>query len=170
MPQWLANAEPAGRHPADHYRFHFDPQPIKAARRKPSGKDKNRSPMFPQRPSDTNAFLLALPTTLPISFPASITVPDSFGAPRMKKTLVISGHYHDRTFIPDVPLPDESGPAQLVITPTHRSRKHRSRNPSEQHLTSALQPKSLQSCLLNVTTGSKLDLPRFKRRDPAGGR
>ena len=37
----------------------------------------------------------------------------------MKKTLVISGHYHDRTFIPDVPLPDESGPAQLVITPTH---------------------------------------------------
>ena len=35
----------------------------------------------------------------------------------MSLTLIIRGRYTDRTFIPDGPLPDAEGPAELVITP-----------------------------------------------------
>jgi hypothetical protein len=36
----------------------------------------------------------------------------------MDETLVVRGRYAGRTFIPDGPLPDAEGPAELVITPT----------------------------------------------------
>jgi hypothetical protein len=36
----------------------------------------------------------------------------------MEQTLIVSGRYAGRTFIPDGPLPDTEGTAQLVITPT----------------------------------------------------
>ncbi len=36
----------------------------------------------------------------------------------MEPPLIIRGRYADRTFIPDGPLPDAEGPAELVITPT----------------------------------------------------
>jgi hypothetical protein len=36
----------------------------------------------------------------------------------MDQTLVIRGRYTGRTFIPDGPLPDAEGAAELVITPT----------------------------------------------------
>lgn len=35
----------------------------------------------------------------------------------MRQTLIIRGRYADRTFIPDGPLPDAEGAAELVITP-----------------------------------------------------
>ncbi|HYH64367.1 MAG TPA: hypothetical protein VD866_06680 [Urbifossiella sp.] len=35
----------------------------------------------------------------------------------MSDTLIIRGRYADRTFVPDGPLPDAEGPAELVITP-----------------------------------------------------
>ncbi len=35
----------------------------------------------------------------------------------MTRTLIIRGRYTDRTFIPDGPLPDAEGAAELVITP-----------------------------------------------------
>ena len=35
----------------------------------------------------------------------------------MSQTLIIHGRYVGRTFIPDSPLPDAEGPAELVITP-----------------------------------------------------
>ena len=35
----------------------------------------------------------------------------------MSQTLIIRGRYVDRTFIPDGPLPDAEGAAELVITP-----------------------------------------------------
>ena len=36
----------------------------------------------------------------------------------MDQTLIVRGRYVGRTFIPDGPLPDAEGPAELVITPT----------------------------------------------------
>ena len=36
----------------------------------------------------------------------------------MSKTLIVRGRYADRTFIPDGPLPDAEGVAELVIIPT----------------------------------------------------
>jgi hypothetical protein len=36
----------------------------------------------------------------------------------MSQTLIVHGRYVDRTFIPDSPLPDTEGKAELVITPT----------------------------------------------------
>ena len=36
----------------------------------------------------------------------------------MGQTLIVRGRYAGRTFIPDGPLPDAEGPAELVITPT----------------------------------------------------
>lgn len=36
----------------------------------------------------------------------------------MSYTLIIRGRYVDHTFIPDGPLPDAEGAAQLVIIPT----------------------------------------------------
>ena len=36
----------------------------------------------------------------------------------MNQTLVVPGRYVGRVFIPDGPLPDAEGPAQLVITTT----------------------------------------------------
>ena len=36
----------------------------------------------------------------------------------MEQTLIVRGRYAGRTFIPDGPLPDAEGPAELVITPT----------------------------------------------------
>jgi len=36
----------------------------------------------------------------------------------MSETLIIRGRYAGRTFIPDGPLPDAQGMAELVITPT----------------------------------------------------
>lgn len=36
----------------------------------------------------------------------------------MNHPLIIRGRYIDHTFIPDGPLPDAEGTAQLVITPT----------------------------------------------------
>jgi hypothetical protein len=36
----------------------------------------------------------------------------------MNQPLIIRGRYIDHTFIPDGPLPDAEGAAQLVITPT----------------------------------------------------
>jgi hypothetical protein len=36
----------------------------------------------------------------------------------MEQTLTIRGRYVGRTFIPDGPLPDEEGTAELIITPT----------------------------------------------------
>ena len=36
----------------------------------------------------------------------------------MDKTLIVHGRYAGRTFIPDGPLPDAEGAAELVITPT----------------------------------------------------
>lgn len=36
----------------------------------------------------------------------------------MDKTLVVRGRCAGRTFIPDEPLPDAEGMAELVITPT----------------------------------------------------
>lgn len=38
----------------------------------------------------------------------------------MDQTLIIRGRYTDRTFIPDGPLPDAEGVAELVITPAAR--------------------------------------------------
>lgn len=35
----------------------------------------------------------------------------------MSQPLIIRGRYADRTFIPDGPLPDAEGTAELVITP-----------------------------------------------------
>jgi hypothetical protein len=35
----------------------------------------------------------------------------------MNQTLIVPGRYAGRTFIPDGPLPDAEGAAQLVITP-----------------------------------------------------
>ena len=35
----------------------------------------------------------------------------------MDQTLIVRGRYSGRTFIPDDPLPDAEGPAELVITP-----------------------------------------------------
>ena len=39
----------------------------------------------------------------------------------MDQTLIVRGRYAGRTFIPDGPLPDAEGAAELIITPT-RSR------------------------------------------------
>jgi hypothetical protein len=36
----------------------------------------------------------------------------------MDQTLIVRGRYAGRTFIPDGPLPDAEGPAELVITTT----------------------------------------------------
>lgn len=36
----------------------------------------------------------------------------------MEQTLIVRGRYTGRTFIPDGPLPDEEGTAELVISPT----------------------------------------------------
>jgi hypothetical protein len=36
----------------------------------------------------------------------------------MDQTLIVRGRYAGRTFIPDGPLPDAEGPAELVITPS----------------------------------------------------
>ena len=36
----------------------------------------------------------------------------------MEQTLIVRGRYAGRAFIPDGPLPDEEGTAELVITPT----------------------------------------------------
>lgn len=36
----------------------------------------------------------------------------------MEQTLIVRGRYAGRTFIPDGPLPDAEGTAELVITPT----------------------------------------------------
>lgn len=38
----------------------------------------------------------------------------------MSQTLIIRGRYADQTFIPDGPLPEAEGPAELVITPAVR--------------------------------------------------
>ncbi len=35
----------------------------------------------------------------------------------MEQTLIVRGRYAGHTFIPDGPLPDAEGPAELVITP-----------------------------------------------------
>jgi hypothetical protein len=35
----------------------------------------------------------------------------------MDQRLIVRGRYVNRTFIPDGPLPDAEGPAELVITP-----------------------------------------------------
>ena len=35
----------------------------------------------------------------------------------MEQTLIVRGWYIGRTFIPDGPLPDEEGTAELVISP-----------------------------------------------------
>ena len=35
----------------------------------------------------------------------------------MNRTLIVTGRYADRMFIPDGPLPNAEGTAQLVITP-----------------------------------------------------
>jgi hypothetical protein len=36
----------------------------------------------------------------------------------MTQTLIVRGRYVGRTFIPDGPLPDAEGTAELLITPT----------------------------------------------------
>jgi hypothetical protein len=36
----------------------------------------------------------------------------------MDQTLIVRGRYAGRTFIPDGPLPDTEGAAELVITPS----------------------------------------------------
>lgn len=36
----------------------------------------------------------------------------------MEQPLIVRGRYVGRTFIPDDPLPDEEGMAELIITPT----------------------------------------------------
>ena len=36
----------------------------------------------------------------------------------MEQTLIVRGRYTGRTFIPDGPLPDEEGTAELFISPT----------------------------------------------------
>ena len=36
----------------------------------------------------------------------------------MEQTLIVRGRYVGRTFIPDDPLPDAEGVAELIITPT----------------------------------------------------
>ena len=36
----------------------------------------------------------------------------------MDQALILRGRYAGRTFIPDGPLPDAEGPAELIITPT----------------------------------------------------
>jgi hypothetical protein len=40
----------------------------------------------------------------------------------MGQTLIVRGRYAGRTFIPDGPLPDTEGAAELVITPTPQAR------------------------------------------------
>jgi hypothetical protein len=35
----------------------------------------------------------------------------------MEQTLIVRGRYAGRAFIPDGPLPDAEGPAELIITP-----------------------------------------------------
>jgi hypothetical protein len=39
----------------------------------------------------------------------------------MEQTLIVRGRYVDRTFIPDGPLPDAEGTAELLITPIPRT-------------------------------------------------
>jgi hypothetical protein len=41
----------------------------------------------------------------------------------MDQTLIIRGRYVGRTFIPDGPLPDAEGSAELVITPTPQAQR-----------------------------------------------
>jgi hypothetical protein len=41
----------------------------------------------------------------------------------MAQTLTVRGRYVGRTFIPDGPLPDAEGTAELVITPTPPQRR-----------------------------------------------
>jgi hypothetical protein len=36
----------------------------------------------------------------------------------MSQELIVHGRYVDHTFIPDEPLPDAEGKAELIITPT----------------------------------------------------
>lgn len=36
----------------------------------------------------------------------------------MDQTLIVRGRYASRTFIPDDPLPDAEGTAELIISPT----------------------------------------------------
>ncbi len=36
----------------------------------------------------------------------------------MNQPLVVRGHYADRTFVPDGPLPEAEGAAELIIIPT----------------------------------------------------
>jgi hypothetical protein len=36
----------------------------------------------------------------------------------MEQALIVRGRYVGRTFIPNGPLPDEEGTAELIITPT----------------------------------------------------
>lgn len=36
----------------------------------------------------------------------------------MEQALIVRGRYVDRTFIPDGPLPEGEGTAELIITPT----------------------------------------------------
>jgi hypothetical protein len=43
----------------------------------------------------------------------------------MNQAVIVHGRYVGRTFIPDTPLPDTEGDAELVITPTV-SRSNRS--------------------------------------------
>jgi hypothetical protein len=38
----------------------------------------------------------------------------------MEEALIVRGRYVDRTFIPDGPLPETEGMAELIITPTNR--------------------------------------------------
>ena len=45
----------------------------------------------------------------------------------MDQTLIVRGRYAGRTFIPDGPLPDAEGAAELVITPAPHSRRVRRR-------------------------------------------
>jgi hypothetical protein len=40
----------------------------------------------------------------------------------MEQTLTVRGRYVGRTFIPDGPLPDAEGTAELVITPSQPQR------------------------------------------------
>jgi hypothetical protein len=50
--------------------------------------------------------------------PAVIFFQSQRGGDAMEHRLIVHGRYTGRTFIPDEPLPDAEGPAQLVITPT----------------------------------------------------
>ena len=89
----------------------------------------------------------------------------------MEQPLIVRGRYAGRTFIPDGPLPDEEGTAELVITPTATAgARVGCRRLWPCHPCCGAGTKSWPRCEPIATSGATADLPRRERRDPIGRR